>query len=94
MRLDSPAPHYTDTTYAVACQGTIPLGPAASPPVATVTATSPQTLVLETVTAVDQSGSAGFESCQGTAPGDMLPFDGSGEAAVSPALSRPGFRTS
>jgi hypothetical protein len=73
--------HYTDSTYSVDCRGTIPLGAGAAAPTATVSATSPQTLVVQSVTAVDQNGSSGFETCQGTAPGSGEPFDGSGEAA-------------
>jgi hypothetical protein len=40
------------------------------------------TVTVQSVTAFDSDGSSGaYASCQGTAPGSGLPFDGSGEAA-------------
>jgi hypothetical protein len=82
--------HYSDSSYSVDCRGTLPVGPGASAPAATVGAQSPQTLTVQSVTAVDQSG-AGYEGCQGTAPGSGLPFDGSGEAADFSGAFAPGL---
>jgi hypothetical protein len=70
---------FADPSFSVSCSGPAPVAAFASPPSLTVNGSS---ITVQSVTAFDSDGSSGgYASCQGTAPGGGLPFDGSGEAA-------------
>ncbi len=70
---------YSDPAYGVSCSGAAPIATGAAPPAASVAGTQ---LTVQSATAFDADGSSGgYASCQGTAPGSGLPFDGSGQAA-------------
>jgi len=78
---------YSDPSYSVSCSGPAPVSAFASPPSLTVNGSS---ITVQSVTAFDSDGSSGgYASCQGTAPGTDLPFDGSGEAASNVGTINP-----
>jgi hypothetical protein len=70
---------FSDPSFSVNCSGDAPVAATASPPSLSVNGS---TIKVQSVTGFDSDGSSGaYASCQGTAPGSGLPFDGSGEAA-------------